>query len=230
MPQTINEIIELAQLSGIPFQARPQDQYRPTDKTYSGQPSDHSRGWAVDFMGYNQDELAKYFMGIAQAGGALEVTHYSEATGTWYGYNGRKGRPVDPNAAGNKQLVADHHNHLHVAVSPEQVGPGSILDRLRKKLITVADIAKGVLGVATGGIGPALVGTAPKTVTEALGNIGGAMTSIGQSAMSIGRVSDMVTRAFLPTNLLRGVMFFGGIISILIGIFFLAREVRESSP
>lgn len=64
-------------------------------------------------------------------------------------------------------------------------------------------------------------------ITEAIDNVGNALTGIAQSAASFGRVADMLTRLALPTNLMRGALGLGGATFVLIGIYFLSREVRE---
>lgn len=68
----------------------------------------------------------------------------------------------------------------------------------------------------------------PSNLTDAVGNIGSAMISVAESAAGVGNVAAMITRAFLPSNILRGTLFFFGTIFILIGIFFLASEVRDA--
>lgn len=107
---TSAQIVELAKRSGIPFGQTLR--YRSTPTRRGGR-SHHQDDNAVDFMGHNQDKLAAYFMGFE----ALEVFHYSEATGIWYGQS--KGQPVDQHT--HADLVQEHKNHLHVAMSPEQV-------------------------------------------------------------------------------------------------------------
>lgn len=67
----------------------------------------------------------------------------------------------------------------------------------------------------------------PGNLTEATANIGTGLAGIAEGAMSVGRVAQLVTKAFLPTNIIRGFCFIFGMIFILIGIWFLAREVRE---
>lgn len=68
----------------------------------------------------------------------------------------------------------------------------------------------------------------PKNVTGALTNIGNAMLGIGQSAQNIGAVASAISRALLPSNLLRGFMLAMGIVFILIGIWFLASEAKDA--
>lgn len=96
----------------------------------------------------------------------------------------------------------------------------------------------GAGGGYTGGLpnplDPAQVGgfiaglATPKTVTEGLGAIGGGILSIGQSMANVGHVANVFGRALLPSNMLRAAMFFLGIVSLLIGIWFLASEAKDS--
>lgn len=63
-------------------------------------------------------------------------------------------------------------------------------------------------------------------ITEAIDNVGNALAGIATSAASMSRVADAVTRLFLPTNIMRGALGLGGAVFVLIGIYFLSREVR----
>ncbi len=221
MASTSNQIIDLARLSGIPYTVG--STHRDGDRTASGQLSGHHYDQAVDFMGENQDELAKFFM----AQPTTEVIHYSKATGTFYGWNGSAGRPM--HTTGNEQLIQEHTNHLHVWMKPEQLGPGSVYDQLKRGVITAAQVIAGAgqkaLGTILGNLGGVI--KAPGNVTEALGNIGTAASNL---ATSTSRIADLVTALFLPGKLLRGGAFLLGTVFIFIGIGFLASEVKESSP
>lgn len=68
----------------------------------------------------------------------------------------------------------------------------------------------------------------PKNSREALTNIGNAAFGVGESMAQVGQMANLITRAFLPSNILRGAMGFLGLIFILIGIWFLASEARET--
>lgn len=98
-------IVELANKSGIPN--RPGSRFRP------GDPLNHGLGWAVDFMGFNQDALASYFMQFD----TLEVIHKSEKTGKVYGSS--RGKPYAPGS--NQDLLNKHRDHVHIAMTPNQV-------------------------------------------------------------------------------------------------------------
>jgi hypothetical protein len=68
----------------------------------------------------------------------------------------------------------------------------------------------------------------PGSVTDALDNIGNAMVGVAQGAASVGNFAGMLTRAFLPSNIIRGAALTFGMVFLLVGIWFLAREVRDS--
>lgn len=211
---TSEQIVELAQRSGIPYKVG--SRHRPGATTkYSGSKSHHADDNAVDFSGFNQDALAQYFMAIP----GYEVFHRSQATGTWYGMS--KGKQVPVTAHGG-ELAKDHENHLHVAMGPEHVGPGSFLDNLRKGLASVG----ANLSPALGALGTYIPN--PANVTGALQNVGAGIYSIAQSAVGVGRMADTITSLFLPTKIMRGALFLFGAMFLLIGIWFLAREVKES--
>lgn len=70
---------------------------------------------------------------------------------------------------------------------------------------------------------------APKTVTDAMTNVGNAAGDVATSVREVGKLAGLVSRIFLPSNILRAFSMFFGIIFILIGIWFLAREVKEAS-
>jgi hypothetical protein len=67
----------------------------------------------------------------------------------------------------------------------------------------------------------------PGNVTESLTNIGNAMAGVAQGAIGVGNLATLATRAFLPSNLLRGAALIFGTVLVFAGIWFLAREVRE---
>ena len=209
---TFEQIIELAQRSGLPN--NPGSTMRPGAVTKTGKVSYHASGRAVDFMGHSQDALASFFMRFP----TLEVIHKSDATGVWYGTS--NGKPIDE--ATHQQLVSDHRNHLHVAMSEEQTGPGSILDQMRK----------GIAAIGAGG--QSLVGSlgriiaAPGNLTEAVSNVGTAATSMATSVMSVGVVAEKLTHFFMPTTQMRIYAGIFGAVAIIIGIWFLSREIRES--
>lgn len=60
-----------------------------------------------------------------------------------------------------------------------------------------------------------------------LGAIGSGILSLAQSAASVGQLAGLAARAFLPSNLLRGFFFAVGIMFLLIGIWFVAQEVKD---
>jgi hypothetical protein len=103
---TYPAIIALAKKSGIPN--HPGSTYRPGDRVASGGLSYHASGQAVDFMGYSQDALSAFFRKIS----TREVIHQSQRTGRdWSAYGNVPGR-----------AVPGHFNHLHIAMSPADIG------------------------------------------------------------------------------------------------------------
>lgn len=138
MAQTYPQIIELAKKSGLPYKVS--STFRLNAKTRSGKRSYHADGKAVDFGGHNQDALAAYFMGLS----TLEVFHKSDATGTWYGTS--NGQLTDEST--HQDLVNEHRNHLHVAMSEDQV-------RDVKPSGLVAGIQSGITSLIGGVTNPA---------------------------------------------------------------------------
>lgn len=69
-----------------------------------------------------------------------------------------------------------------------------------------------------------------ENLTEAVGQTAEAMRGVAVGAMQMGAVASMVTKIFLPNNLIRTVCFAMGTAFMLIGIWFLAREVKASTP
>ncbi len=87
---------------------------------------------------------------------------------------------------------------------------------------------------AVPGVGPALANIAgwipkPTTVTDALTNVGSGLAGVAEGALGVGKAATLLTHAFLPSNILRGFALFFGTIFVFIGIWFLAREIKESS-
>lgn len=94
-----------------------------------------------------------------------------------------------------------------------------------------ADGGDGVLSAILGPGGQLVATMIPKpaNVTEALTNLGGAMAGVASGVVGVGELAGTVSRALLPSNMLRASFFMFGTIFVLIGIFFLAREVKESA-
>jgi hypothetical protein len=213
-------IVDLARRSGIAN--NPGSNFRSNATTASGGTSWHASGRAVDFMGYSQDTLASFFMRFP----TLEVIHHSDRTGRNYASSGGQKYDLTRNPA----LLQQHRNHLHVAMSQDQV------EHLRST--SILDAVKRGMAIAGGAGGGAAVGVGilerfvpnPATMTQALQNVGEAMASVAESAVNISEFAGLATRAFLPSNLIRGAAFMFGTIFVLIGVWFLAREIRESTP
>src|SRR4029077_12735815 len=87
-------------------------------------------------------------------------------------------------------------------------------------------VGMGVVGQMAPGLLPFIPN--PKNLTEAATNIGSAATSLAGSAIEVGHLAGLATKLFIPTNLLRGALFAGGVTFVLIGIWFLAKEVSDS--
>lgn len=80
----------------------------------------------------------------------------------------------------------------------------------------------GAVGQGAGAIqGDSGITGAVKGVVSELGNIA---AGVGQ----VGKVAELVTRAFMPSNILRGAAALLGTLFILMGVFFLSREARNS--
>jgi hypothetical protein len=167
---------------------------------------DHPSGHALDFMIPVKGDttvgnaLAKYAQDNA---GQLGVKYIVWNRQTW---NPKRGTWQPYTSTSNP-----HTDHVHITFN-DTTDAGST---------TLAALA-GPIGVLAGRI------PTPGNVTEALTNAGNAMFSLAESAVNIGQLAGVVTKAFLPTNLMRAAAFLFGTMFILIGIWFLAREVKES--
>lgn len=84
----------------------------------------------------------------------------------------------------------------------------------------------GVIGGALGGIAGMIA--KPGNVTEALSNVGTGIAGVAEGAMSVGRLGDQIMKLFLPSNLIRGSALVAGTSLMLIGIWFLGREIKDS--
>lgn len=166
---------------------------------------DHPSGHALDFMVSDRtrgDALAADAIANARQLGVKYIIWQRQvwtADRGWHPYT----------STGNP-----HTDHVHVTFNDQ---PGS-------------GVPTGPAGAsfALPGIGELPIPT-PGNVTEALSNLGNAMFGIAGSLARVGELAGLVTRAFLPSNLIRGFALFLGTIFILVGIWFLASEVKESS-
>lgn len=104
-------ILALVKGSGIKYSFG--NAYRP------GDPKWHGSGRAIDFMGYNQDRLAKFF--LSRQSSVLEMIHRSSSRDYAYTRGKNKG-------SFNQGLMNAHKNHLHIAMDGvSQVEPGAFL-------------------------------------------------------------------------------------------------------
>lgn len=71
-------------------------------------------------------------------------------------------------------------------------------------------------------------GSVGQATRSGLDGISDGMHALGASAVQVGNLANLVTKLWLPTNILRGVLFLWGTAFILIGIWFLASEVKNS--
>lgn len=88
-------------------------------------------------------------------------------------------------------------------------------------------------GANTPGIPGVLNGIAgfipnPSSILDVGKNISASLGQVGQAAIGVGNVATMVTKAFLPSNLLRGTLFIFGTVFILLGVWHISREVRSN--
>ncbi len=93
------QIMTMVRASGIPYSFG--NAYRPGDPLW------HGSGRAVDLMGFNQDRLAQFFMGMQSK--VLELIHTTNQGG-YYITRGRR-------QASMGVQDALHRNHLHVAMA-----------------------------------------------------------------------------------------------------------------
>lgn len=68
----------------------------------------------------------------------------------------------------------------------------------------------------------------PQSVTQGLTNIGTGILGIAQAGASVGSLAGTLSRALLPSNLLRGALMFAGLIAVVIGIWFIASEAKDT--
>lgn len=143
--------------------------------------------------------------------------------------------------AGNGQIIEAPEPGKDVMVT--KLGPGywSHVDGYRR--VPGVDGAAGATAAAGGSrgsladpvgqiLGPAgqIIGnliTAPTDVTSALTNVGTSLAGVAAGAAEMGKLAELASKAFLPNNIMRGGFIFGGVVCVLIGVWFLAREIKE---
>ncbi|NED54638.1 hypothetical protein G3I24_27550 [Micromonospora aurantiaca] len=159
-------LMALVRGSGIPYTFG--NAYRPGDPLW------HGSGRAVDFMGYNQDRLARLFMGMQSR--VLELIHRTDRGD----YAISRGRRVSM-----PTQLPRHRNHLHVAMDeggylmpgwnppiyngtgrPEPVTTAASMDAVVARLDRLVDAVVQRLLPAVQGIGPG-VGVALAGATDA---------------------------------------------------------------
>lgn len=145
--------------------------------------------------------------------------------------------------AGNNQIIEAPEPGKDVMVT--KLGPGywSHVDGYRRvpgvdgtrgasSATGTGNLVDPVGAAASQILGPAgqLIGTlvtSPANVTSALTNIGTAMAGVASGAAEMGKLATLASKAFLPSNIMRGGFIVGGVICVLIGVWFLAREIKE---
>jgi len=68
----------------------------------------------------------------------------------------------------------------------------------------------------------------PAGLVDAVTGVRDQLAGIGETAASIAKVADLVVSMALPQNIVRGAAGLAGTVFVLIGIWFLSREVRSS--
>lgn len=166
--------------------------------------SDHPKGLALDFMTRSKskgDQLARDVLANASNWNVKYVIWWRQI---WF-----PGKGWEPYSG-----PSPHTDHVHV----------SFLDKPGKG---TADPAKssgspGALAGIAAGLNPF------GSVTNAIGSLVAPAKDLAIGIASVGKVADTVLSLFLPTNIIRAVSAFAGTLFVLIGIWFLSREVRNS--
>lgn len=82
-------------------------------------------------------------------------------------------------------------------------------------------------GGLTGAIKAGVDAITPTSVTGAINGVSNQIRDIATGVASVGKVAELVTRAFLPSNIMRGFAGLLGTMFVLIGVYFLSREARN---
>lgn len=128
--------------------------------------------------------------------------------------------------AGNGEMI--HAPHTGTVVKRVKLGPSYWANEVairRMPGVTggPAD-SSGLLdkvGAAVGALNPAT------GLTGALGGIASGVADMAGAALSIGKVAESITKLFLPSSIMRAAAALMGAVFLLLGIFFLSREVRD---
>lgn len=160
--------------------------------------SDHPRGLALDYMTRSKSKGDALARDLIANAKAWNVKYVIWWRQIWH--PGKGWRPYSG--------PSPHTDHVHASFLDK---PGS----------GTADPSK------PGNLASAIAAV-PGTVTGALGGLVAPVTELAGAAARVGKVAELLTALFLPTNIIRGVAAFAGTIFVLIGIWFLSREVRAS--
>lgn len=163
--------------------------------------SDHPRGLALDFMTRSKskgDQLARDVIANSANWNVKYVIWWRQI---WF--PGKGWKPYSG--------PSDHTDHVHV----------SFLDKPGKGTTDPAKPGGALAGVAAG-LNPF------GSVTNAVGSLVAPAKDLAVAAASVGKFAEMLVSLFLPTNIIRAVSAFAGTVFVLMGIWFLSREVRNS--
>ena len=113
---------------------------------------------------------------------------------------------------------SDHTDHVHVSFN-DKPGTGDV-----DKTSAIGS-ALGSAASAIGSGAAAIKGD--NGITGALKGAVAELATISAGLTSVGKAAELVTKAFLPSKMLRGAAALRGTLVVLIGIFFLSREARQ---
>lgn len=163
--------------------------------------SDHPKGRALDLMTNSKsvgDRLAEYAIKHYKALGITYVI--------WWRQIWQPGSGWQPYSG-----PSDHTDHVHLSFGDKGGNFAGLPD--------AGDVA--------GAIGKGANALVPDTVQAGIKGVAEQLKSIGAGVAQVGKVAELVTSAFLPNNIVRGVSGLAGTLCILIGIVFLSREARQ---
>lgn len=139
----------------------------------------------------------------------------------------------DPNGhvgmyVGNNQIINAPHAGAVVRYQTLSDSYRTHITHIRRVPGVEGGPAAGMPSAAAANGGVSLPGWIPNPgdAVGALNNLSAAAGSLAESAQAIPRVADLITKAMLPSNILRGVMFIFGTMMVITGIWRISKEVR----